>query len=107
MKILYSYMKDIPSEAKTDGWLYEILKQGIGINQLCEQIEKGEYDDIVLHTYNPLIPCFLTDEYGKNHIWFTDNRTNEIKLFAEDEHLMSKLKWGSCGEALCDTFYVS
>lgn len=74
------------------------------LNQMIIDIKAHSVDnDIVLHTFNPLILNFFEDS-DKDIFYYWSKDQSELKMFFEDEFTLKKLQIMGIGECVCDTY---
>lgn len=73
------------------------------LNQMIIDIKSyATENDIVIHTFNPLILNFFEDS-DKDIFYYWSVNQSELKMFFEDEFNCKKLQVMGIGECICDT----
>lgn len=74
------------------------------LNQMVIDIKAHSvHNDIVVHTFNPLILNFFEDS-DKDIFYYWSQDQSELKMFFEDEFALKKLQVMGIGECVCDTY---
>lgn len=67
--------------------------------------EQSKTENIILHTFNPLIHNYFEDEVAIESFFFFNNKTGDLEKLFDNEKLKRKLNSLAPGDAITDVFF--
>lgn len=73
------------------------------VSHLLTNWDEDDFKDVIIHTINPLIINFFTDDFAKAYLWMIDEEGNHNNM-GTDDHMLSKMDYLSPGDVMCDDY---